>query len=175
MNENLQKIFELENAEKYNEAYYLYQKQTSENNTDFEIWKYYFFFLWCMIEDVTGIFTVEIDLRKTLEIELKYGLNKFSESAEFNIIVGYAICIFPYEFGDYEELEEKGNEMLKKASEMEPTNPIYKMIYLGSKSMNNEEQSLYKKACESSKLILKNKYNGKGLLNKYFTQVFNRY
>jgi len=174
MNENLELIFEFETAEKYNEAYSLYQKLISENNSDFETWKYYFFFLWSMIENVIGQFTKVIDLRTELETELKNGLNKYSEFAEFNFIAGYAISIFPYEFGEYEKLDIKGKQMLKKASEMEPSNPIYKMAYLGSQVLNEKEQNLYKKACAESKPILKTKYTGKGLLNGYFNQVFNR-
>ena len=173
MNQNLEQIFELESAEKYNEAYSEYRNLISENNADFETWKYYFFFLWSMLEDVNGLFKKDIDLRTELEFELKNGLKKYSELAEFNFIAGYAISIFPYEFGDYEELEIKGKEMLKKAFELEQTNPIYKMVYLGSKSLNEKEQSLYKNACAESKLILKTKHNGKGLLNEYYNQVFN--
>jgi len=174
MNQNLEQIFELEAAEKYNEAYSEYKKLILENNADFETWKYYFFFLWSMIEDVSGILKKDIDIRTELESELKNGLNKYSELSEFNFIAGYAISIFPYEFGDYEELEIKGKEMLKKAFELEQSNPIYKMVYLGSKSLNDKEQSLYKKACAESKLILKINYYGKGLLNEYYNQVFNR-
>ena len=172
MNENLEQIFELESAKKYNEAYSLYQKLISENNADFKTWKYYFFFLWSMIEDVNGLFTKDIDIRTELEIELKNGLNKYSKLAEFNFIVGYTVCIFPYEFGDYEELDKKGREMLKKASEMESANPIYKMAYLGSQVLNEKGQSLYNKARSDSQLILKTKYIGNGLLREYFTQVF---
>ncbi|WP_188467176.1 hypothetical protein [Bizionia arctica] len=135
MNQNLKQIFELETAEKYNEAYSEYQKLISENNAEFETWKHYFFFLWSMIEDVNGLFKKDIDLRSELEI--------------------------------------KGQEMLKKAFEMEQSNPIYKMVYLGSKSQNDKEQSLYKNACAESKLILKTKHSGKGLLNEYYNQVFN--
>ena len=174
MNQNLEQIFELETAEKYNEAYSEYQKLISENNAEFETWKYYFFFLWSMIEDVSGFFKMGIDLRTELESELRNGLNKYWKLAEFNFIAGYAISIFPYEFGDYEELEIKGKEMLKKAFEMEQSNPIYEMVYLGSKNRNKKEESLYKKSCAESKLILKIKYNGKGLLNEYYNQVFNR-
>ena len=174
MNRNLEQIFELETSEKYNEAYSEYKKLLSENNADFKTWKYYFFFLWSMIEDVNGVFKKDIDLRTELESELKNGLKKYSELAEFNFIAGYTISIFPYEFGDYEKLEVKGKEMLKKAFEKEQSNPIYKMVYLGSKSLNNKEQSLYKKACAESTIILKTKYSGKGLLNEYYNQVFNR-
>ena len=127
-----------------------------------------------MIEDVNGLFRKDIDLRTELESELKNGLNKYSELAEFNFIAGYTVSIFPYEFGDYEELDSKGREMLKKASEIEPTNPIYKMAYLGSQSLNEKSQSLYEKACAESQPILKTKYSGKGFLNEYFRQVFNR-
>lgn len=170
----MEQIFELETAEKYNEAYSEYQKLISENNSDFETWKYYFFFLWSMLEDVNGQFKKDINLRTELESELRNGLYKYSELAEFNFIAGYTISIFPYEFGDYEKLEIKGKEMLKKAFELEQSNPIYKMVYLGSKSLNENEQSLYKKASAESKLILKTKYSGKGLLNEYYNQVFNR-
>jgi hypothetical protein len=174
MNQNLKQIFELESAEKYNEAYSEYRNLFSENNANFESWKYYFFFLWSMLEDVNGLFKKDIDLRAELKSELNNGLKKYSELAEFNFIVGYTISIFPYEFGDYEEFEIKGKEMLKKAFELEQSNPIYKMVYLGSKILNEKEQSLYKKACDESKLILKTKHSGKGLLNEYYNQVFNR-
>jgi len=174
MNENLKEIFELESVEKYNEAYSLYQKLISENNSDFEIWKYYFFFLWSMLEDVNGLFTKEIDINTELETELKNGLNKYSKLAEFNFIVGYTISIFPYEFGDYEELDKKSREMLKKASELEPNNAIYRMIYLGSQEYNKKRQFNYEKACTESQSRVKTEYNGKGLLNDYFKQVLNR-
>ena len=170
----LQDIFELESAEKYNDAFSQYQKLILENNTGFETWKYYFFFLWRMIEDVDGLFRKDIDLRTKLNIELKNGLLKYSELAEFNFIAGYAICIFPYEFGEYEELDNKGREMLEKATQIEPSNPIYKMAYLGSLTLNEKGQRLYEKACLESQTILKESYNGKGFLNEYFTDVFNR-
>ena len=56
MNQNLEQIFELETAKKYNEAYSKHQKLISENNAEFETWKYYFFFLWSMLEDFNGQF-----------------------------------------------------------------------------------------------------------------------
>lgn len=174
MHRNLEKIFELESAEKYNEAYSLYQKLIAENNTEFETWKYYFFFLWSMLEDVNGQFTIVTDLQTKLKSELNNGLDNYSDLADFNFIAGYVVSIFPYEFGDYEKWESKGNNMLRKASEMEPSNPIYKMAYLGSQVLNEKDQIFYEKACAESKEILKTKYNGKGLMNEYFNQVFNR-
>lgn len=174
MNKKLKQIFELESVEKYSDVYYLYKKLISKKGVDFETWKYYFFFLWSMIEDVNGFFKIEIDLRKELEMQLKNGLERFSELAEFNFVAGYTISIFPYEFGDYEELEKKGKEMLEKATELKPENPIYRMIYLGSQKLNKKEQVEYENVCIESQPMIKSKYNGQGLLNEYFTDVFIR-
>ena len=51
--------------------------------------------------------------------------SRISELAEFNFLAGYAVSIFPYEFGDFEDLERQGAEMLLKATEIEPENIIY--------------------------------------------------
>jgi hypothetical protein len=67
-----------------------------------------------------------------------------------------------YEFGNYEELDNKGREMLKKASEIEHTNPIYGMAYLGSQVLNEKGQRLYEKTFTQSQPILKTAYCGKG-------------
>ena len=174
MNKDLKEIFELENAEKYNEAYSRYQKLISKNTSDYQNWKYFFFFLWSMIEDVSGILSKDIDLRAELETELKNGMNKYSELADFNFIAGYTISIFPYEFGDYEKLDLIGRKMLKKAYELDLKNPIYKMTYLGSKGLNRKEQKEYENACYKSRKIIETEYIGNGLLNEYFNQVFIR-
>ena len=127
-----------------------------------------------MIEDVSGILSKDIDLRAELETELKNGMRKYSELADFNFIAGYTISIFPYEFGDFEELDVIGRKILKKAYELDFKNPIYKMTYLGSKGLNRKEQKEYEKACSKSQKIIETEYTGNGLLNEYFNQVFIR-
>jgi hypothetical protein len=174
MRRNFEQIFELESAAKYNDAYSKYQKLISENNADFETWKYYFFFLWSMLEDVNGVFTEKIDVNSELANELKSGLKKYSELAEFNFVAGYTISIFPYEFGDYNELKKKGREMLKRTCELEPKNPIYKMVYLGSQQLNKFEQAKYEQVCATSQLKVVSEFKGKGLFNEYFGQILNR-
>ena len=170
----LNEIFELESAEKYNEAYSEYQTLISAHNGDFETWKFYFFFLWSMLEDVNGNFTKGIDLGAELQRELKNGLKKYSDLAEFYFIAGYTVSIFPYEFGDYQKLDEKGRGMLKKAFELEPNNPIYKMVYLGSQEQSGNKLTEYQIACKESERFVREKYNGNGLLNEYFKQVLIR-
>ena len=173
MKEKLNKIFELESEEKYNEAFIDYQKLISENPEDFKTWKFYYFFLWSMLEVSNKQFTKKIDLNKELEKQLNIGLRKFSNLPEFNFIAGYTISIFPYQFGEYEDLEKKSIEMLKLATKSEPENLIYKMAFLGSQTgdLNYKEYVEISKKAQTS---IKSEYQGKGLLNQYFSQVLKR-
>ncbi len=177
MNQNLENIFKLESEEKYNEAYFQYKSLLNSNPINFEICKYYYFFLWSMIEDVNGFFTIynNEDLSKELNKELKFGLKNFENIPEFNFIAGYTITIFPYEFGDYIELEKYGKQLLFKASKLEPNNVLFKMVFFGSLENTNDEQKKEYNNLKSkvSKEILEN-YFGNGLLNKYYNQVFIR-
>ncbi|QYA26907.1 hypothetical protein G3I01_15850 [Gramella sp. MT6] len=173
MKEKLNKIFELESKEKYNEAFTAYQKLILENPEDFKTWKFYYFFLWSMLEVSNKQFTKKIDLNKELEKQLNIGLRKFSNLPEFNFIAGYTISIFPYQFGEYEDLEKKSIEMLKLATKSEPENLIYKMAFLGSQTgdLNDKEYVEISKKAQTS---IKSEYQGKGLLNHYFLQVLKR-
>ncbi|GEM_PF-693551 len=177
MEKNLEKIFILESKEKYNEAFISYKSLLNLNPTNFKIWKYYFFFLWSMIEDVNGNFTIIKNENLNIELnkELKLGMEKFKNLAEFNFITGYTISIFPYEFGDYDELEELGQELLCRACELDSENPFYKMVFLGSienrtKIQQNEYETLKPRV---EKLILEQNSEN-GLLNKYYRQIFVR-
>ncbi|MCH4824644.1 hypothetical protein ML462_15830 [Gramella lutea] len=173
MKEKLTEIFDLEAEGKYNEAYNGYQKLTLKKPDDFQIWKFYYFFLWSMLEDVNQQFNKKIDLNKELKKQLQIGVKKFSSLSEFNFIVGYTISIFPYEFGDYKEIEKKSKKMLKIATESNPDNLIYKMVFLGSQTDNvndKEYVEIGKKAQES----INTEYRGNGLLNEYFKQVLKR-
>ena len=173
MKEKLNKIFNLESEEKYKDAYIAYQKLILENPEDFKTWKFYYFFLWSMLEVSNKQFTRKIDLNKELENQLNIGLRKFSNLSEFNFIAGYTISIFPYQFGEYEDLEKKSIEMLKIATELEPENLIYKMAFLGSQTIDLNDKE-YTKIGKKAQRSIKSKYQGKGLLDKYFSQVLKR-
>lgn len=168
-------ILELEDNQDYNKAYYLYSILLTKNDTNFELWKHYFFFLWRMLDDAKDQFTVDIELRKTLMIELKRGFKLYKNSPEFNFITGYIISIMPYIFGNCDIYEKKAIKLLEKASNLKPNNPIYKMIFLGAQwDFGGQEQS-YNNVCLKSKQIITHKYSGKGLINNYFSTILNRY
>lgn len=174
MSKKLETIFELENAEKYSEAYFAYRDLISENK-NFKNWQYYFSFLWLIIEGpLEEKFDLNIDLRIKLKEELVFGIENFSQIAEFNFLAGYIVSLFPYEFGDYDEFERMGKKMIKRAVDMNPENPIYWMVYLGSEKQNKKGKELYKNYCLQSQNLIKIKYKGKGLLHRYFSDVLLR-
>lgn len=178
MEQPLKEIFILESDQKFDEAFSLYKTLLKSEPLNFEYWKHYFFFLWSMLEDGIGIFSVlkNEELHKELKKELQYGLDNFENIDEFNLIAGYTISIFPYEFGDYDELEEIGKNLLKKATEINPQNLIFKMILLGSyeKPTHKEKFEYEDLKPKVAKLIIDQHSEKKGLLNEYFVQVFAR-
>lgn len=168
----IETILNLEEKNEFDKALKAYQKLYSDHRLDFEVWKHFFFFLWICIEDAPSEFQQKIDTRIELEKMLNEGKKNFSELAEFNFLAGYAVSIFPYEFGDYEDLEKQGAEMLLKATEIEPENIIYRMVYLGDSP--NLDRKKYEEAVVSAKSIVLEKFNGNGFLNKYFRQALDR-
>ena len=171
----LEELLKLEDKQDYNKAYYLYLTLLKKNTINFELWKHYFFFLWYMQDTVKGQFTVSIDISKALAIELQRGEKLFKDNSEFNFITGYTISIMPYLFGNCNVYEKKAIKLLEKASHLEPNNPIYKMILLGAQWDFGGQEKSYNEVCLKSKQIVAQKYNGKGLINNYFSTILNRY
>ncbi|MBE8712824.1 hypothetical protein [Sphingobacterium hungaricum] len=172
MKQELDKIFELEEQKNFDEVYELYQNLYSENKFEYEVWKNFYFFLWTAIEDAPNEFQEKIEIRKLMQQMYDDGKSKFSEIADFNFIAGYTVSIFPYEYGDYDDLEREANQLLKKVTELEPENIIYRLAYFGS--IENVDKQMYRKLeIEASPIVLKI-FNGKGTLNKYVKQALNR-
>ena len=169
MTHKLQYIFELEEKEQFEEAFQAYNKIYSANKGDYDIWKHFYFFLWTAIEDTPSSFHDKINLRHRLQVMYEEGKVRFPDKADFNFVAGYTVSIFPYEYGNYEDLEKQGEEMLLKATLLEPNNLIYKLAHLGS--LTNVDQNEYRQAeIETAPKVLET-FKGTGLFNKYFRQV----
>ena len=109
-------------------------------------------------------------LKDILEIEHS-GKKGFQNNTEFKFIAGWTVSILPHEYGEYEYLEREGKELLRQANQDQPDDKIFKMVYLGSFNSDNEE---YRQAeLEASPVVL-NRFQGPGLLNRYFRQILNR-
>ena len=171
MNSELNRIVELEEKKEFDLAFKSYENLYSTNSDDFEVWKHFYFFLWIIIEDMPNEFIEKINRENRLQKMFVEGKANFNDNAEFNFIVGYTMSIFPYEFGNYEVYKKLSKELITNAINIDSENPIYKMAYFGDLQdtpLEYEELKL-----KSLPIVLK-KYNGIGLLNKYFRQVLNR-
>jgi hypothetical protein len=172
MRKELDKIIELENNKKFELAFQAYFDLYSRNKSDFEVWKYFFFFLWIIIEEMPNEFSEKIERENILKEMFAEGLAIFSKNPEFNFIAGYTMSIFPYEFGDFTEYERISYELLAEARNLEPNNDIYEMVYLGNSENSNSQEYLIAKNNAKPQVI--EKYRGIGLLNEYFMQVLIR-
>jgi hypothetical protein len=172
MNQELETAIKFEEANDFDGAFQIYRNLYSKSKKEYENWKYFYFFLWIAIEDGTEEFIEKINLRELLKKMFEDGKCQFSDFPDFNFIAGYTVSIFPYEIGNYENLEIESKEMLRKAHHLEPENLIYKIAYLGS--LDNCDDSEYGKTkVEAAPKVLE-QFSGEGLLNKYFRQVLYR-
>jgi hypothetical protein len=128
--------------------------------------------LWAAIEDAPSSFHTKINLTQLLVGMLQEGKDKFATIADFNFIAGYTVSIFPYEYGDYETLEEEAQEMLLKAKQLEPGNSIYKLFYLGG--VPNVNPRDYHAAELKAAPQVHQIFKGPGILNKYFRRILSR-
>lgn len=172
MTQSLQDIFKLEDVELFEEAFEAYTVLYNSDPIDYEVWKHFYFFLWTAIEDAPCSFHEKVNLRHLLQHMFVEGKERFADNADFNFIVGYTVSIFPYEYGDYDNLDREGKEMLLKATQLQPDNLIYRLVYLGSISDVDPQQ--YRQAeIDAAPKVLET-FGGNGTLNKYFRQILFR-
>lgn len=172
MTQSLEDIFKLEDAEMLDEAFAAYDRLYNQGKNAYDVWKHFYFFLWTAIEDAPSSFHDKINLRHLLQEMFVEGKKTFFKKADFNFIAGYTVSIFPHEYGDYEDLEKEGNAMLLKASQLEPENLIYRLVYLGS--IPNVDKQQYRQAEIDAATKVVETFSGNGTLNKYFRQVLYR-
>ena len=87
---------------------------------------------------------------------MNFGLSNFGNAPRFLCVAGYMASILPYLFynsgsGDlFVEWEQKGIEMLRKSSDLDPNDLVAKTLYLGTSAHSSEYAEAEK--CLSSQL-----------------------
>lgn len=141
---------------------------------NYAIWRYFYFFLWIMVDDAPFDLIERLNLQAVMQRVLAEGGTHFSTLADFNFLAGYTITLLPYEFGPWEVWEARGNAMLQQATIMAPTNPIYRLAYSGSLSQLQPYSLLYQQAAREAAPLIASIFRGSGMLNRYFGQVLDR-
>jgi hypothetical protein len=174
----LDEILELEENLQLEEAFHKYQELYQKDFTDFHIWKHYYFFLWYTEVESGCInggmkFTEKHAIGKLINPLFLEGKERFIHLAEFNFIVGYTISLFPYYYGEYEEMEAYGEELLGNATKLDPLNPEYKRAYLGSLPLGSNDKD-YVYYSNLTRTTIWPKYTGKGFLNEYMREMISK-
>ena len=171
----LETAYTLEDENDFESAFLLYRNAFDMDREDFQLWRSFYFFLWyCLAEDgflKCEKFILDYNLRQEYDLLLNYGHETYSSIPEFYFIVGYTISVYPYLFPNILESESLGNQLIKKAWNLERSNLIYNMVRLGDSLPGSQE---YSKSCINASTLVLNQYQGKGYLNAYFRSVLFR-
>ncbi|WP_100334107.1 hypothetical protein [Bacillus alkalisoli] len=166
---------ELEKQEKWYEAKNYMYLEWKNDQKDLKKFIRLSFLCWYVVVEWGCIETTDL-LHEEYENLLKeltiHGFRKYSDQPDFLWTFGYMISMFPYYFGEHEEWENIGKEMLAKAYHLRPSDLISKMVYLGildSSKLDND--TAYKKACLEVSPILSLTFRGEGAFQRYFKEV----
>ncbi|MCZ8521218.1 MULTISPECIES: hypothetical protein [Paenibacillus] len=104
----------------------------------------------------------------TLQEVTKQGMRCFAGDPGFLWFFGYAITLFPYHFGDYEEWHAIGSRMLLQAHRLRPHDPFIEMLYWGSQPSSS---AAYAVARSKAALTAKERFAGGGRFQRYFLDL----
>ena len=169
---------ELEKQEKWNEAKTFMHLEWKRDQKDLKKFIRLSFLCWYVVVDWGCIDTTDLqheEYENLLKELTNHGLANNSEHPEFLWTFGYMISMFPYYFGEHEEWENIGREMLSKAYHLRPSDPIIKLVYLGSHDSSKlDNGAMYKTACLEVAPILSLTFKGDGAFQRYFKEVLYR-
>jgi hypothetical protein len=175
---SLDEILELEENLQLENAFQFYQLIYKDHPNDFQTWEHYYFFLWYTEVESGCIngglaFTEKYAIDRLLKPIFLEGKERFSHLAEFNFISGYTISLFPYYYGEYEELERYAIELLDTATKLDPLNPLYKATFLGATPIEQlpKDYTYYRNL---TKTTIWPKYVGKGFLNEHMRDMISK-
>lgn len=166
----LSDILQLEDQKQLEQAFYAYQALYKQRPYDYPVWRHFYFLLWSLLDDAPTELVERLDVTASLCVLLTEGESRFATQADFQFLAGYTIAILPYEFGPFDEWEQKGKAMLRHATELAPENPIYRLAFLGSQPAS----PAYRQAVVEAAPVVVSTFQGMGLLNRYFRTVLYR-
>ncbi|OWP61655.1 hypothetical protein CDA63_18360 [Hymenobacter amundsenii] len=172
---SLAEILQLE-EQQLEPAFHAYVDLYGQRPDDYQVWRHFYFFLWDTLDQAPVELLERLEVAARLRALLIEGESRFATRADFHFLAGYTIAILPYEFGPFDEWEQKGKDMLRQATILAPVNPIYQLAYLGSLpgSTASVYSPAYQQAVVDAAPVVAATFQGSGLLNRYFRQVLSR-
>jgi hypothetical protein len=173
---SLQAILQLEDQQQLEQAFHAYQELYSGQLDNYQVWRHCYFFLWAVLDEAPRELLERLGINTCLRALFTEGASRFATQADFYFLAGYTVTMLPYEFGPYDEWEQKGKAMLLQATVLAPENLIYRLAYLGSfpGSTASGYSPAYRQAIMEAAPLVVSTFQGNELLNKYFFQVLYR-
>jgi hypothetical protein len=170
-------LAELERQEKWDEARELLYKTWAKDKLNNETFIRLFSECWYLLAEwdcwvKAGELSFKTFQNMLIECT-EFGTYNFKDNPRFLCLAGYMISLFPYLFyvddtGNlYSEWEQKGIDMLCKASELDPNDKIAEIFNLGRTGGASE----YNNAKESISSELTTLFPGETLLEEYFREI----
>lgn len=112
------------------------------------------------------------DLSAYLKHVTTYMLEQYGDDPEVLCCFGYMIVTFAWFFSkEVERWEEYGKDLITRAHDLDPDDPIYEMLYLTYAGVHGAP---YREACLRAQPVAQQRYPGTGEFDRYFNHVFTR-
>ncbi|QOR34652.1 hypothetical protein IMX26_14420 [Clostridium sp. 'deep sea'] len=109
------------------------------------------------------------DVNLILNEVSKFGQTNFNHHNEFLMIFGYMIQQYPLFFGDYQQKQQQGTKMLKKAQFLNPHDDLNKVLYYGTNKQQFTKE--YQQSKHKLQTELESRFKGATVLSNYFVSV----
>lgn len=172
INWHWEKVDTLECQEKWNEAKDYMYEEWKKDSLSLKKYLRLSFLCWYIVVESGCLNDPSINSEEyeNILLEIKdFGFNHFGRDSEFLWIYGYMVSLFPYYFGEYEEWEEKGQQMIYEAHQLRPQDSIIKLVYI--RGLPSSVVPGIKDLEQTVNEALPLRFKGNGELQRYFKEV----
>lgn len=170
-------VDDLEAQNKFKEALFLMHRVWLQEPANLKVYLRMTFLAWYVL--VERPFFDEIDMDDEdfdecltlVRSLLFYGEEHFEGNAYYQWMIGYTMYMFPHIYGDYDRMEAKSREMLKKAYILFPEDPLIKMCYFDNRD-HYKRNLAYSDLYEEVALLVPIIFPGNSSLESYFRSTF---
>lgn len=172
-------IDELESQYKYGLALYYAYATWQDEPKNIKVFLRLSFLVWNIVVERIKLVHDEnigddvedfIDFVPLLQELERYGKVHFHDHTEFLWMYGYMIYMFPFYFEDNDETV--ASELYQKAYDLQPDDPIVKMLYFEDKHWDKKTPEGQKRREAVSEILLE-RFQGNGEFQQYFIHVLN--
>ena len=105
-------------------------------------------------------------------------LDRHADDPDVMFHIGYMATLFPYLFDSrddgFYEWEARANDLLRRAHQTRPEDPVFEMVFLGTPALSISQQQAYDDACQRAAPVVAERYGSASPFDRYFAEVLSR-